>query len=234
MVTHDRIRLTACYREAPLSRWRRGFSTYGRPRRGGANRQRPPGRFATRSSFRGRASAGRRPYARGAAARACASRRRWRAGQTTQSPSHSSTVRLRVLRPSFFAHPLHGLDYRGHTVLTTRHVVLPDPDDFPPAILKLARLAHVPFHVVPDLLCPPLGVGLWQPEMTRAAVPEAPIDEDTHSWPTKHDVGSAPDALLRRAILPEPETSTVKKRTQSTFRPALPADVRDHDLPYCW
>jgi hypothetical protein len=29
MVTHDRIRLTACYREAPLSSWRRGFSTYG-------------------------------------------------------------------------------------------------------------------------------------------------------------------------------------------------------------
>jgi uncharacterized protein len=42
MVTHDRIRLTACYREAPLSSWRRGFSTYAARSAIGGGRARDP------------------------------------------------------------------------------------------------------------------------------------------------------------------------------------------------
>jgi hypothetical protein len=67
--------------------------------------------------------------------------------------------------------------------------VFPESHDRPPALLQLARCLGVSASIALDLGGPELGVRLSDGVMLRAAMPEAPVDEDREPQSGKHDVG---------------------------------------------
>ena len=69
--------------------------------------------------------------------------------------------------------------------------VLPDADDFPSPAPELAGDAAVAGHVVGALFIPKLPVGFRAGVALGAAVPEAPIDEDSDFLLGKSKVGLA-------------------------------------------
>ena len=73
--------------------------------------------------------------------------------------------------------------------------MLPHSDDRPSEILEAAVGSVVSLHVALELLLPPLGIGLGEGGVVRAAMPEAAIYEDGDPLTGKGDVGAGSTEL---------------------------------------
>lgn len=86
----------------------------------------------------------------------------------------------------------------------------PDSDDNPPLLSKLGVGVRVTPCGRGDLGSPPCDVATRWPEVFRAAVPVAAVDEDRNVGSSKHDVGAAPNSGQRLEVHAVSETSAVE------------------------
>ena len=73
-------------------------------------------------------------------------------------------------------------------------LVLPNTYDRPPGVAKYRIRITVPFDVPPDLLFPEIRVRLRLDEVLRAAVPIAPVDENSDFDRPEDEVRRPPQA----------------------------------------
>ena len=88
--------------------------------------------------------------------------------------------------------------------------VLPDPQDLPPGGTQFGVSVTVPGTVQVDLPAPPFGVCLRRYVVLRAAVPEAPVDEDREPGPCEGDVDGSSAVSRNLDLHTEPEPSSME------------------------
>ncbi len=95
--------------------------------------------------------------------------------------------------------------------------MLPYANNPPAARLKLSGLLTIPRPIVADLLLPPKCVGLGCRKVLWASVPEAPINEDAHSFTGKNDVRSDPKRIHGSLVLAEAQACAKEAASQSNL-----------------
>ena len=88
--------------------------------------------------------------------------------------------------------------------------VLPDPQDPPPGGTQCGVSVTVPGTVQVDLPAPPFGVRLRRHVVVRAAVPEAPVDEDREPGAGEGDVDGSSAVSWNLDLHTEPEPSSME------------------------
>src|SRR5699024_3363246 len=108
-------------------------------------------------------------------------------------------------------------------------LVLPEPEDAPSCVGERACGPEIAFSVRNDLR-PPIGdVGLRLHVMLRAAVPEAPVDEDCDPNAREDDVRSAPAIRrIRGEVHAIAEAGCVQATTDLELDGGVSACVRAH------
>jgi hypothetical protein len=91
----------------------------------------------------------------------------------------------------------------------------------------------VALHVARELRDPVVGVRLRQVQVLRAAVPEAPVDEDGDALAGEGDVCTAPRLLDHAVVDAIPHSLRVKELPNSQLRPRVAPSVRSHDAACC-
>src|SRR5215213_5860003 len=116
-----------------------------------------------------------------------------------------------------------------------RILVLPHPDDRPRLGAQSGVDPPVSFDVGSELGHPVIPVPRGHVLVELATVPEATIHEDGHASTREADVHMTTTwSGSDEAVLPEPQASAVKLRTQCYFCPAVDAPVRLADLRGVW
>jgi hypothetical protein len=107
-------------------------------------------------------------------------------------------------------------------------VVLPEPQNNPPRRLQCRRRRVVPCAVALDLWTPVRHVQLRLLVVNRAAVPVAPVYEDSDPRPREHQVSSAPE--LREWSHGDAVTQAegVHSASHRQLRSGVPTPVADH------
>jgi hypothetical protein len=111
-------------------------------------------------------------------------------------------------------------------------LMFPKPNDEPPFAPQASVITPVAHLVRLNLLRPPCAVRCRNTEMSRATVPEAPIDEDTDSCPWEHEIGGASQCGQRPQIFPESQAAPMKKASNCLLRCRFPPRVSLHHPPY--
>ncbi len=107
-------------------------------------------------------------------------------------------------------------------------VVLPEAEDRPSRFPQGSVRVPVPRDIGGDLLGPERLVRRGRRVVLRAAVPEAPVDEDRDPWPAENQVGRAPQARQRPRIHAVSQAESMDRRAQPELRSRIPAPVRLH------
>lgn len=85
--------------------------------------------------------------------------------------------------------------------------MLPDVYRQPPLLHELSILAVITLGVLVELRTPPVAIVLWQGAVFGTSVPEAPVDEDSDTPSSEHDV-RRPGKIS--SVQPEPNASPVQ------------------------
>jgi hypothetical protein len=103
-------------------------------------------------------------------------------------------------------------DRRGYALCDENWVLmLPDANNFPTARRQFGVVSAVATGVAFELRDPVCAVSVRQVPVLWAPVPEAAIDEHSNASAVKDDVRATGKLSDRPHVLPEPETSLVKK-----------------------
>jgi hypothetical protein len=106
-------------------------------------------------------------------------------------------------------------------------LVFPDPYYSPAIPAQHLIDLSISFDVSPELRQPIRAIALWEDLVSRAAVPEASVQEHGHTRPREYHVGTNP-SLTRKdcKILAEPEATPVEAGTQAQLRFRVSPPVR--------
>lgn len=113
-------------------------------------------------------------------------------------------------------------------------VVFPDPEREPARISQPRVGVAVPGNVPADLLRPIVLVGLRDPAMLGAPVPEASVHEYGDLGKSEHEIGTSTEVWERLNVHLVSETSSVDLRPDSQLRSRVPPSVALHRPRGCW
>lgn len=112
-----------------------------------------------------------------------------------------------------------------------RWEVFPDPQRDEPVLDELTIGVTVPIAVPSHLVEPEVGSSLRGDEVFRAAVPEAPVDEDIEANAAEHDVGSTTAVEGQRHVHPVAQSGPVEKSANCELGASVRASVTLHRAP---
>jgi hypothetical protein len=101
------------------------------------------------------------------------------------------------------------------------HFMFPYPDHRPTLAPQLTVPPSIASLVTGDLVVPVITIGLWHSAMLGAAMPEAPVDKHSHSFPVEREVRSAWE--IRGLNPPAAQSMSGKKGPQASFRGEIPS-----------
>jgi hypothetical protein len=109
-----------------------------------------------------------------------------------------------------------------------RILVLPDPDNLPPALTEETVGLPVACLVSRQLVLPPFGVGLRPRAVLGAGMPEAAVYVNRHVSRAEHDVGTGTQARNGGTVHPEAEATAVQLRADRQLRESVAAAETGH------
>lgn len=113
-----------------------------------------------------------------------------------------------------------------------RILMLPEAEDQPASLCELRGCLAVPCPVAVDLGLPVVSIGHRCDEVLGAAVPEAPVDEDSDPKPCEHDGSpSAQSGSIWRVVDAEAKSGGMEEPSQSDLRLGVPSSVAEHRSP---
>lgn len=136
------------------------------------------------------------------------------------TPSRVSTRSLQ-----FVANAIHD---RGRI---SNRFVLPEPQDTPPGRDQRLVGLDVAFPIALDLQIPVVTIDRRPMVVHWAPAPEAPVDEDRESYPSEHDVCSAPECGQRAEVDSVAEPARVQELSFQQLRRSVSTLVRLHTEP---
>jgi hypothetical protein len=107
-------------------------------------------------------------------------------------------------------------------------LMLPDAEHPPPKLAQTPVGVLVSFHVLANLTSPPFHVGLGSSAVGGAVVPEATVDKDSKTRPSKDDVDRAIGPRNQSLLDLKPKSPTMQCRAKQTIYAIIHPSSRCH------